>query len=304
MHPRQPGGVRAFLETVPGIQLQTPQDEAQVQACLKDGADILVTHVWQDAYLVPSLKWIASTSAGHEQFPLDRLAAHGVRLTTATGVAAVTVAEHAFALLLALTRRISSHAQNMLHRRWQPQEGIELSDKNLAIIGLGRIGEAIAVRASCWGMNVRGIKRNPKVHAGNLRDVRGLDALGEACAWADVVILCAPGSPAAPPIITARELDLLGAGYLVNVGRGSLVDHVALLEALSSGQLRGAGLDVTAPEPLPADSPLWASPKLVISAHSAGRGPDYGPRWGGVFQANLSAFKDDGPWTNLIRMEG
>ena len=304
MHPRQPSGVRAFLETVPDIRLQTPQDEAQVRACLMGGADILVTHVWQDAYLVPSLKWIASTSAGHEQFPLDPLAAHGLRLTTASGVAAVTVAEHAFALLLALTRRISTHAQNMLHRTWQPLEGIELSGKNLAIIGLGHIGEAIAVRASCWGMHVRGLKRNPMVHAGKVLDVRGLDALGDACEWADVVILCAPGSPAASPMITARELHLLGAGYLVNVGRGSLVDHVALLEALTSGQLRGAGLDVTAPEPLPADSALWASPKLVISAHSAGRSPDYGALWGEVFQANLRAFEKGGPWTNLIRIEG
>jgi phosphoglycerate dehydrogenase-like enzyme len=291
LHPAHPYGVDEYLESVPEVRLERPQDDASVAACLQDGAEVLVTYTWREDFLSPSLRWIAGTGAGTEQYPLERLAAHNVTLTTAAGVHSGTVAEHAFALLLALTRRIGEAARHMKETRWVPLVGEEIADKKMVIVGLGRIGEAIAVRAQNWDMEVAGIKKNPDNYVGCLRDVRGPDALADLCAWADILMLAAPAKSDGSAMIGQRELDLLGAGWLVNVGRGSLVDARALISAVTQGRLRGAGLDVTSPEPLPEDSPLWSSPKVVISAHYAGASPGFGARWGRIFSHNLRAFR-------------
>ncbi|WP_212525715.1 D-2-hydroxyacid dehydrogenase [Actibacterium sp. MT2.3-13A] len=300
LHPNLPPGVREHLEAHPGIAALSPSDSAGVAAALSDGGEVLVTHTWDSAFLTPSLRWIAGTGAGFEQYPLAGFDAQGVVLTTAAGVHTDCVAEHAFALLLALTRRIGEAARNMERARWEPLIGEELVGKKLAVIGLGRIGDAIARRAQAWGMTVAGLKRNPAGYAGPVADVRGTDRLAETCAWADIVVLASPARPDGRPVIGARELEALGPGWIVNVGRGSLIDEPALIGALSTGRLRGAGLDVTATEPLPADSPLWRDPKVVISAHNGGASPGFGKRWGVLFDQNLAAFAGAGSWINRL----
>ena len=300
LHPDLPPGVREFLTDKPDITVQSPTDGAGVAESLAAGGSVLVTHTWRDEFLTPSLRWIAGTGAGFEQYPLDRFEAQGVVLTTAAGVHTNCVAEHAFALLLALTRRIGEAARNMEHARWQPLIGEELGGKKLAVIGLGRIGDAIAERALSWGMDVAGCKRNPTHYAGPVKDVRGTDQLIDVCGWADIVVLASPARPDGRPLISGPELEALGPGWIVNVGRGSLIDETALIGALSTGRLRGAGLDVTGTEPLPADSPLWNDPKVVISAHNAGASPGFGRRWGVLFDRNLAAFTGGGDWINRL----
>ena len=304
LHPQHPYGVDAFLESVPDIELQRPQDDAGVAKALNDGAEVLVTYTWRDEFLTPSLKWIAGTGAGAEQYPHDLLEERGVTLTTAVGVHSVTVAEHAFALLLALTRRVGEAVRHMSGPDWVPLFGEELLGKKMAVIGLGRIGEQIALRGQAFGMDVVGLKRRPDSYSGCLRDVRGPDALDELCDWAEVLVLCAPATADGSPIIREKQLDLLGRGWLVNVGRGSLVDPDALVTAVTNGELIGAGLDVTSPEPLPPESPLWSSPKVVITAHFAGAGPYYGERWGKIFRQNLTAFRGGGEWQNRLIPRG
>jgi phosphoglycerate dehydrogenase-like enzyme len=249
----------------------------------------------------PSLRWIAGMGAGYEQYPLARLADRSIALTTAAGVHAGCVAEHAFALMLALTRRLGEAMRNMVAHRWQALPGEELAGKKLAIVGVGRIGEEIARRAQAWGMEVVGLKRNPGNYRGCVTDMRGVDQLPEVCDWADILLLAAPAAPDRRPLVGQRELERLGRGWIVNVGRGSLIDEAALLRALDGAGLRGAGLDVTAIEPLPADSPLWDHPNVVITAHNAGDSPGFGPRWGAIFTRNLSALRGDGDWVNRVQ---
>lgn len=300
LHPQRPPGVEAFLRQLPQIELHTPCDEAGVERALDAGAQVLATYVWRETFMRPSLRWIAGMGAGFEQYPLQQLASHDVVLTTAAGVHAACVAEHAFALMLALTRRVGEAVRNMGERRWQALPGEELAGKKLAIVGLGRIGEEVARRAQAWGLQIAGVKRNPSRYEGCLTDVRGADDLAAVCEWADILLLAAPASADRRPIVGERELQRLGAGWVVNVGRGSLIDENALLHALTAGALRGAGLDVTAVEPLPAESPLWGLPSVVITAHNAGDSPGYGPRWGAIFQLNLAAFAGSGEWVNRI----
>ncbi|HET6504516.1 MAG TPA: D-2-hydroxyacid dehydrogenase [Amycolatopsis sp.] len=300
LHPWYPTAVDTALRALPGLDVLLAADQDEVAAALADGAQVLVTSYWRADFLTPSLRWIAGTGAGFEQYPLGDLAARGIPLTTAHGVHSACVAEHAFALLLACTRGIGRSVRNMTRHRWAPLTGEELGGKRMLVVGLGLIGEEIARRALAWDMTVAGIKRDPSSYRGVLGDVRDPGALPDLCEWADIVVLAAPSTAETRGLIGARELALLGPGWLVNVARGALVDTEALCAALRDGELRGAGLDVTDPEPLPADSPLWDAENVVISAHGAGDSPGYGPRWGRLFERNLRAFTGEGPWHNRV----
>jgi len=304
LHPAHPPGVDAVLEAQTGVDLVRPADRDGVAKALEGGAEVLVTYTWQDDFLTPSLRWIAGTGAGTEQYPLDVLDSRGIVLTTASGVHASCVAEHAFALLLACTRRLGEAVRNAEQQRWQPLNGDELAGKHLLVVGLGRIGEEFARRCQGWGLSVAGIKRDVSSYRGIVEDVRSPDQLDVLCDWADIVVLTAPANASTRHAIGARQLDALGAGWLVNVGRGGLVDEQALVVALTEGRLRGAGLDVTEVEPLGDDSALWRLPTVVLSAHNAGDSPAYGDRWGQLFAANHAALRGEVPWTNLAKPAG
>lgn len=304
LHPKLPPGVADFVRGTPGLSVQAPADDAGVAAALHQGGQVLVTYTWRPDFLAPSLKWIAGCGTGIEQYPLQALEAQCVTLANAAGVHAECVSEHAFALMLALTRRIGESVRNMTRAAWVALPGEELGGKKLAIVGMGGIGEGVARRAQAWGLTIIGIKRNPAAYSGCLADVRGPEALAEACRWADILLLCLPALPGGQALIGAAELERLGAGWLVNVGRGSLVDETALVAALQKGSLRGAALDVTQVEPLPAESPLWSDPRVVITAHNAGDSPAFGARWGQIFRANLAAFQGGGAWRNAVAGPG
>lgn len=304
LHPKLPPGVAEYVRGMSGLSIASPADDDGVARALQEGGQILVTYTWRPDFLSPSLKWIAGCGAGVDQYPLDALTTHGVTLATALGVHADCVAEHAFALMLALTRRIGESVRNMTQATWKALPGEELGGKKLAIVGLGEIGEGVARRAQGWGMSMIGIKRNPASYQGCLGDVRAPDALLEVCDWADILLLCLPALPERRALVGAAELKRLGAGWLVNVGRGSLVDEDALVAALQTGGLRGAGLDVTQIEPLPASSPLWSDPRVVLTAHNAGDSPGFGPRWGEILRQNLAAFEGRGAWRNAVTGPG
>lgn len=301
MHPVMPQGVPDELKALAGIDLSTPQDSDGVAEEMSDGGEVLVTWRWQDRFFTPSLRWIASVSAGSDQFPLERLAEADVVVTSARGVNAVPVAEHAMALLLGCTRRIGQSTREVVEHSWVPRPSrLELSGATVVVLGLGAIGEEVAKRASAFGMRVIGIKRDPSTHSGIVEDVRGPEALLEACEEADVLISTLPGGDATHHLIGRDVFDALGRGVVINVGRGSVLDEDALRLALEERRLHGAGLDVYGTEPLPQDSPLWDIPTLVLTPHIGGSGPKYGERWIELFSENLAAFRGDGEWVNRI----
>lgn len=300
LHPDKPPGVAEELAAIEAIDLLTPQDSDGVHGALLDGASVLVTYKWEDRFLQPSLRWVASESAGFDQFPTHNLEAAGVHLTTATGVHTVSVSEHALALLLALTKRIGESARDAVSHEWNPRPPTELEGLTVAVLGLGTIGEGIAERAACFGMHVIGYKRDPSAYQGRVGEVFGSSQLLDVCRRADVLISVLPGGADTHHLIGAEALDALGAGWLINVGRGSVVHNDALIEALTSGRLRGAGLDVFEPEPLPADSVLWSLTNVVITPHIAGNTSRFAERWARIFCKNLDAFTGRGPWQNRV----
>ncbi len=299
LHHRYPRGVDTALEDISGIRLVRVDDDPGVREALEH-AEIFVTFRWRPEFLTDSLRWVQSISAGVEQFPVELLADRGVVLTSARGVHGPQVAEHAFALLLAMTRGVGISMREAETEIWQQRTGEELAGKTMGILGLGAIGEEIARRAAAWGMKVIGTKRDTGSYVGVARSVFTPDQTTEVFRLADVVVSVLPDAEDTRKLVGAEQLAALGAGWFVNVGRGSAVDEAALIEALDAGTLRGAGLDVFATEPLESGSPLWRHPRVVMTPHTAGLSPEYGPRFARIFEANLAAFSGDGIWLNRV----
>jgi D-2-hydroxyacid dehydrogenase (NADP+) len=286
------------FRAAPGIHLVEPGAEGFSEA-LSD-AEVLVTHAWETGFLTPSLRWVQSVSAGVDQFPLEDLERAGVVLTSARGVHAPQVAEHAFALLLALTRGVGIAMRDATERTWRPRMAEELTGRTLAVLGLGTIGEEIARRADAWGLDVIGIKADPGSYRGVARMVAGPDDIVAICAQADIVVCALPADATTIGLVGSEALAAIGRGWIVNVGRGGVIDESALIDALDNGTLRGAGLDVFATEPLPTDSPLWAHPRVVVTPHTAGFSPLYGQRLLSVFESNLPGYTGAGRWATRV----
>ncbi len=299
LHPLHPLGLDALLEVESGVRLVVPDSDEGVVTALEAGAAILITYRWDDRFIVDDLRWVQSLSAGMEQFPREAMRRVDAVLTSARGVHAPAVAEHAIALLMATTRGIGAAMRDVPAREWTwGRPGFELGGKTLGVIGLGHVGEHVARLAVGLGMTVIGTKAHPQDYDGAAVRVLGPDGTIEVCGEADAIVVAVPHQAADGPIVGSDALESLGAGWLVNVGRGSAVDEQALVEALVSGELRGAGLDVFESEPLPPGSALWELPTVVITPHAAWASDQLAERMAQRFVINLAAFRGDGEWVD------
>lgn len=263
------------------------------------GGSVLVTFDWDDAFLLPHLTWVQAISAGVDQFPLDALRELGVVFTSARGVHTPAVAEHALALLFAAVRRIGPAVRRSERHEWKPEMGGEVRGLTVTILGMGSIGTEIARLLQPFDATVIGIRR----HAGTAQyadEVLGPEDILSACRRSDVLICALPETDETIGVVGSDQLEALGAGWLVNIGRGSSVDQDALATALTTGALRGAAIDVTATEPLPGDSPLWDIDNLVITPHMAWATNHLTPRLASLIEHNVQAFKGEVDWMNRI----
>lgn len=273
------------------------RDRAALEAAIGELEVLVVSGLWRSELLerAPRLRLIQSISAGTDQYDKAALAARGVRLASAAGVNANAVAEHAIALLLALTRRLPEAVRNQERRHWRGMIGDlgereqELASKRLLLVGLGRIGGRIAELARAFGLEVVAVRRDPAAGAGAARAVHRLGELPELAGEADILLLACPLTPETRDLVDARLLARLKPGALfVNVARGGCVDEAALVRALSSGQLAAAAIDVARDEPLPETSPLWTAPNLLVTPHSAGETRAYEDRVLDLLEENVA----------------
>jgi len=243
-------------------------------------ADVLViSGLWQNSLLdhAKKLRFIQSIGAGTDQFPRDELATRGIRLASARGVNAQAVAEHAIALILALSRRLPEARDNQAKRVWRGMIGDlaeredELGGKTLLVVGLGDIGGRLARIAKAFDMRVIGLRRDPGAGRGAADAVHRMAELEPLLPEADFVALTCPLTKATENLVDAESLcRMKPSAHLVNVARGRVVDEAALVEALAARRIAGAGLDVTAEEPLASNSPLWSMAQVLITPHTAG----------------------------------
>lgn len=254
------------------------------------------------------LRWIQNGSAGVENLLTPEIVASEVIVTNAKGCYAPEIAEHAFGLLFGLTRGIAHQIQNMREKKWAQQGRvlIELRGMTICIVGFGGIGRETARRAKAMDMKVIGVDIQPifKETCGNLADETYLvddGGLHRALAKADVVVSAVPRTRRSEGMFGPQEFAAMKKGaYFINVSRGKTTQTEALMAALKSGKIAGAGLDVTDPEPLPPSHPLWEMPEVIITSHTAGQSQYAWERTQEVFVENVRRFVKGLPMLNLV----
>lgn len=257
----------------------------------------------------PGLKWIASPNAGAEPYCSPGVLPEGVVLTNSAGAYGVTIAEHVVMASLELMRRRADYLAIVARREWTRDLPIRsLYGARITLLGAGDIGCEVARRlrgfspASVTGLSRSGTSREPALYDRLLP----VDALDTVLPETDLLICSVPGTAETQGLLDARRLALLPPGaFLVNVGRGSLLDEAALLETLASGRLGGAALDVFRTEPLPPDSPLWSASGLLPTPHVSGNLtlPYTLARVVSLFLDNLERYAAGQPLERVVRPE-
>ena len=267
----------AALDT--GIASFAVRDRASLERRIGEADVLVISGLWQDGLLdrAQRLRFVQSIGAGTDQFPREELRRRGIRLASARGVNARAVAEHAMALILALSRRLPEARDNQAKRVWRGMIGDlaeredEIGGKTLLIVGLGDIGGRVARLAKAFDMHVIGLRRDIAAGRGATDVVQRMDELGAHLPEADFVALTCPLTKETENLIDAAAFARMKpSAHLVNVARGRVVDEAALIEALAARRIAGAGIDVTAEEPLPPTSPLWGVPQVLITPYTAG----------------------------------
>ena len=249
------------------------------------------------------LKWIHSTATAVHALMSDELRASDIVVTNARDVHGPVVAEHAMALVFALAKRLPQAMRYQQQKHWA-QEDIwsasprprELKGATMTIVGLGGIGRPLAKMASALGMHVIGVRDHPERSCECVEAIHGFDKLNEALSEADFVALALPVTPKTHHLMDApRFAHLKPDAYLINVGRGVLIDEEALVNALQKKSFAGAALDVTEREPLPPNSPLWQMDNVFITPHIAGLTEQMWERHYAAFTENLRRFLKNEP---------
>lgn len=226
----------------------------------------------QDMKGAVRLKWFQTMWAGSDEYEGEGILPPGIMLTSSSGSNSQSVAEHMLACLLALCRRLPIYRDSQRAHLWKDEGKMKtISGGTVLVVGAGHLGSAFA--GLCRGLGARtvGLKRTVRGPVEGFDQVYPMDQLDELLSQADVVVLVLPHSPQTAGLMDGRRLRLMKEdAILISAGRGTVLDQDALVQVMGEGKLWGAALDVTVPEPLPADSPLWDIPNLILTPHVAG----------------------------------
>lgn len=255
----------------------------------------------------PDLRWVQTFSAGTDMVVYQEMLARGLMLSNSAGASAPSVAQTAVTGMLALARQLPRIADAQRRRAWEPlytaPEPRDIEGQHALILGTGPIGCEIARLCRAFGLRTTGVRRDP---ADGLPDgfdaVAGYPAVPDLMPGTDWLLLACPLSPLTRGIIDARALSRMPRGsHLVDVSRGGVVVEADLIDALRTGQLAGAFLDVFPMEPLPEESPFWTLPNVIVSPHSAGASDGLPERVAAIFADNLARFARGETPRNLAR---
>ncbi len=251
-----------------------------------------------------NIRWVQLNLAGTDGFTSPGVLAPGTVLTNASGAYGLAVSEHMLGQLLMQIKRLDQYQDAQRKRQWTDFGTVKsIWGSRTLVVGLGDIGGAFARKMYALGSEVRGIRKSPGEKPEELEAVGTFAQLDEWLPEADFVALSLPGTPATYHLFGAERLARMKPGaVLINAGRGQTVDSLALNDALRNGRLGGACLDVTDPEPLPADHPLWDAPNLLLTPHVSGfyHLPETLERIVRIAVSNLKAFMAGQPLKNQV----
>ncbi len=297
--------IREMKQAAPSLNLVFPTRDNLLKE-LAD-ADAVIGGLNREQFLAAKkLKWMQVTSAGVENYlRIPEIKNSQVTMTNMKIVQGVEIADHALALLLALTRRLDVAIKDRETETWRTLANygppLELQGKTAVVIGVGGIGMQIAVRAKAFGMTVIGVDPKDIPYAPHLDRTVWPDRLDTVLPEADVVFVSAPHTPETDKMIGAAQFAKMKQGVLfIAVSRGKLYDNHALVEALKSGHVGAAGLDVTETEPLPKGHPLWKTGRVILTPHIAGRSDGEGARYFELYKDNLIRFAKGEPLRHTV----
>jgi phosphoglycerate dehydrogenase-like enzyme len=284
-------------------------DRDSLRQALPEGDAAFAAFVDRDiVQSLTRLKWVQAPAVGVGHILSEELIASPIVLTSARGVRARAMAEHVMGMTIALARQLPWLMAKQRAHLWALDE-IEasgsirtLQNRRMGIIGLGAIGLEVAHAASGFGMRVCGIRRRlDEPRPPFVEQIFPPDRLSELLASSDVVVLAAPLTPETRQLINVETLSMMKRGaFLINIGRGKLIDDAAVAAALEDGRLGGAALDVFTREPLDPASPYWDLPNVIVTPHMSGAMEDYWTPLVALFSENLRRFERGEPLLNVV----
>ena len=296
-------------ESIPGADFAAAFDTEVLKREIVD-ADAVVGWPSADVCLTASrLRWIHVPGMGIDAVLTNpALAESDVMVTNSPGPHTNPIADHVMYFILSLAHNGREMMDDQHARRWDPDKYrrrmIELNGSVMGLLGIGGIGRAVAQRAAAFGMELYAVDPSPTDIPAGVREVWGLERLDEMLGMTDWLVVAAPVNTDTRNLIDARRLGLLRpSSYVIVISRGGIVDEMALAEALQKGSLAGAGIDATAVEPLPSDSPLWGFQNVLISPHNSGDSPSL---WTGrrrIIEDQVRRFVEGRPLAFICSLE-
>lgn len=264
---------KAYLEQIGRDCLFSYVPGSQVTEEMIQDADIIIGNVNSGLLREPRrLKWLQLNAAGADNHCRPGVLRPGTILTNATGAYGLAISEHLLGMTLMLLKRLDQYYDNQKEQLWKDEGTVStVYGSTTVVLGLGDIGSEYAARMRALGSYVIGIRRTPGPKPDCVDEICTVEQLDEVLPRADFAAMALPNTPQTYHIMDERRLRMMKRGaILVNAGRGTAIDQDALCRVLREGHLGGCGVDVTDPEPLPADHPLWSAPRMLITPHISG----------------------------------
>ncbi|MFB6094742.1 MAG: D-2-hydroxyacid dehydrogenase [Halanaeroarchaeum sp.] len=302
IHGQDAADLAAVLrDRLPDREVAVAASPAEERALLAEAEIAVGTQIDPDHLeAATNLRLFACAYAGTDHLPLDALAERGIAVTNAAGVHGPNVAEWVLGAILSFTRRFHVAWRRKERREWRSYPAREFAGSTVTVVGLGAIGSAVVDRLEPFDVETIGVRYSPE-KGGPTDEVLGFaDDLHDALGRSEYVVIAAPLTDLTEGLIDAEALRSMRAdAVLVNVGRGPIVETDALLDALRRNAIRGAALDVTDPEPLPADHELWGFDNVLLTPHNAGHTPRYFDRLADVLERNVERIDRTGRYEDL-----
>lgn len=285
------------IEKIPGVELAITSPK---EVSAKDLENVEVLYDWTNSLKTdilnsPSLNWVQVVRAGVDALPLRELSEKGITLTTGSGANAINIAEQTIAYMLMLMRNMNLTVLQQANKEWKDVEPYdEVYGKTVMIVGVGHIGSLIAQYAKALGMKTVGVRKSDQSDV-NIDEMIPMSELKDGLKHANFVINALPDTSETNGLFNKELFEAMSKkAFYINIGRGKTTNMEDLVTALQERKIAGSALDVTTPEPLNTDSPLWEMKNVIITPHNAGMSVHYGERAFGIFKRNLKSYVENG----------